>query len=218
MGIGRRDFLKLFGATLAAIAIATSPAATLLDDVYINRKLGIAFRKFHGWHFSNVADLGVIKDGQILALDDIELERQLKDQTDLPLITISKEPILSGAQDFTPGINVFLDRYVLTREGKTQDPFITIQKDIFYSRKILRDFKVVSEPIEISVSNCRSIEYVSSFLFEHIDLIVPTHVRMDTLLIIQEPAWYTLRMYDSPYCVAEKTVDYSEFVDSIQMI
>jgi len=218
MGIGRRDFLKLFGAALASIAIATSPAAALLDDWYVNRKLGIAFKKFLGWNFSNVADFGVIKNGQILAVDDIELEKKIKDKTDLPLITISQEPIISGAQDFTPGINVFLDRYVLTEEETTQNPLITIREDILYSMKILRDFKVLSEPIEIYVSNCRSVEYVSSFLFEHTGLKKPTPVRMDTLLIIQEPAWYTLRMYDSPYCCVENNIDYSEFVDSIQII
>jgi hypothetical protein len=105
MGIGRRDFLKLFGATLATIAVAANPAAALLDDLYINRKLlGIAFKKFAGWRFSNVADMGVLKDGQILALDDIEPVNQLKEKTELPLITVSKEPVLLGAQDFTPGI------------------------------------------------------------------------------------------------------------------
>lgn len=218
MGIGRRDFLKLFGATLATIAIAASPAATLLDDLYINRKLGIAFRKYRGWHFSNVADMGMVKDGQILALDDLDLAEQLKEKTELPLISISKEPILSGAQDFTPGINVYLERYVLTKDGKMQDPYINIQKDILYCGEVLKNFEVVSEPMEIYVSNCRTVEYVSSFLFEHVNLMAPTLVRMDSLSIVQEPAWYTFRMFDSPYYGIEKTIDYSEFVDSIQII
>src|SRR5687768_15697028 len=146
MGIGRRDFLKLFGATLASIAISASPAAALLDDFYINRKLGIAFKKFKGWHFSNVADMGEIKDGQILALDDAELVKQLKEKTELPLITVSKEPILAGAQRFTPGTNVYLDRYVLTKDRKVQDPVANILKDISYSKKVLRQFDVISEP------------------------------------------------------------------------
>ena len=162
--------------------------------------------------------MGKIKDGQILALDDVELVKQLKEKTELPLITVSKEPILAVAQRFTPGINVYLDRYVLTKDGKVQDPVANILKDISYSKKVLKQFDVVSEPKVVHVSNCRAMKYVSSFLFEHVDLTVPTRVRMHTLLIVQEPAWYTFRMYDSPYLGVESTVEYSEFVESIQIV
>jgi hypothetical protein len=34
MGIGRREFLKLFGAALASVALPASPAVVLLDDYY----------------------------------------------------------------------------------------------------------------------------------------------------------------------------------------
>lgn len=70
MGIGRREFLGLFGGLLAKLARVSSPAAACVGEVYLNRRLGIAFSCPPGWKFVSVADMGALREGQLLALDE----------------------------------------------------------------------------------------------------------------------------------------------------
>ncbi len=69
MGIGRRDFLVVFGSAMAAVAGLPSSAVALEEDRYLNRRLGFAIRRPHGWHFADVAEMGAVQQG-LLALDD----------------------------------------------------------------------------------------------------------------------------------------------------
>ena len=70
MGIGRREFIRVFGASLAALAAAPADAVSLVDDFYLNRKLGLGFRRPDGWSFADVQKMGSVKKGQLLAIDD----------------------------------------------------------------------------------------------------------------------------------------------------
>jgi len=45
VGIGRRKFLKLFGAVIATAATNPLRAVIINDDLYINRALGLAYKK-----------------------------------------------------------------------------------------------------------------------------------------------------------------------------
>lgn len=77
MGIGRREFLRLFGTAIAAASANPSAAITIRDDQYINRRLGIAFQKPNGWVFSDVKQMADLKAGQILDLDDPEFAQSI---------------------------------------------------------------------------------------------------------------------------------------------
>jgi hypothetical protein len=221
MGIGRREFLRLFGAALATLVRPASPAVALLGDLYINRKLGIAFRKPLGWHFGNVKEMGEVKNGQLLDLEDPGLARDLVQETELPLLSISREPISASSRTFTPGVNIYLDRFLAdeTRPPEVaDDPLQTTEHDAEDCAEILKEFRMLSHPVPARVAGCPSAEYTASFLFEHTNLPQPVRVRMRTLLVVQIPAWYTLRMYDSPYLGGKDAFDYSEFVNSIQVV
>src|SRR5688572_10384609 len=102
VGIGRREFLKFVGTGLTALASTASPAATSIGDLYINRKLGIAFRKPTGWHFDDLREMGLIKAGQLLDLDDSDAARDLVQSVELPLVTISQVPLSATSRVFTP--------------------------------------------------------------------------------------------------------------------
>lgn len=106
MGIGRREFLTLFGTTLVVCATQSTQAIAVLDGWYINRKLGIAFRSPEGWFFSDMKDMGEVKAGQLLDLDDQELVQKIIEDTELPILAISKTPITPESYEFSPGITI----------------------------------------------------------------------------------------------------------------
>ncbi len=222
MGIGRREFLRIFGATLVALAIPPTLAVAVLDDLYINRKLGLAFRRPAGWHFSDVQQMGEMLSGQILDLEDAGLVQKIKELTALPLVTLSQEPLTHALRHFTPGVNMYVDRSVpedTESEAQTVlSPLESFEWDMKYQGKILKHFEVLSPLVATTVSECEAYEYSSAFLFEHANLAAPVRVRMRSVLIVQEPAWYTLRLHDSPYLGAQSTFDYSEFINSIWIV
>ncbi len=83
---------------------------------------------------------------------------------------------------------------------------------------ILKDFTELSPPKRKQVSGCPAGEYTASFQFEHVSLSAPVSVRARTLIILQDPAWYTVRMYDSPYLGGTFKYDYTDFVNNIRLV
>lgn len=210
MGIGRRDFLTMFGATLATLSAIPSPAAAVEDDLYINRALGIAFRKPRGWHFAQLAEMGSIAAGQQLATDDPEITKYWTDAKYLPLVTMSRLPLASSAEQFVSAISVFLDHFAV---GET-NPLALAGDDSRAMPSILRDVKVLRPASALSVSLCPAASYDIEFLFEHEKLATPARVRMHTLVIQQEERFYSFRMYDAP----QQPVDERHFIESIRVL
>lgn len=219
MGIGRREFLGLFGSAIAASVAVPSKAIAFVDDYYVNRRLGIAFQKPHDWVFADVKQMGDMKEGQILDLADLERSREIIDAVELPILTISKEELSTDAGNFTPGISVYLDRLALgeTLETEPDDYLKELMHDIVSNAEILKDFDVSSYPENITVCGSDGAEYEASFLFEHENM-TPTPVRMKTMTIDQGTAYYTIRMYDSPMVGGEMAFDFAEFVRSIKLV
>jgi hypothetical protein len=218
MGIGRREFLRLFNAGIAAAATPTA-AIAILNNQYINRRLGIAFEKPEGWEFADVKQMADVKAGQVLDLDDVELSRMIVQSAELPILTISKEAISASSDRFTPGVTIYLDR-IAPDESSDPDalpPIETLKLDADLCEAILKDFSVTSQPTATTVSFCDAAQYDASFTFEH-DNMKPTPVRMRTLVVDQSTAFYTLRMYDSPYLGGSMTFDYSSFLASVRMV
>ncbi|MCA9059233.1 MAG: hypothetical protein KDA85_12060 [Planctomycetaceae bacterium] len=218
MGIGRRTFLQLFGAAISAAASVTD-AIAIVDNYYVNRRLGIAFEKPYGWVFASIQQMADVKVGQILDLDDPEFAREIANSQELPILLISRDGISPHSDHFTPGITVFLDRL---SPGKELTPdFSTLlksaERDIENSQFILKNFRILSPPTETIVSDCPTVEYEASFVFEHVNML-PLRVRMKTLVVDQGAACYTLRMYDSPFAGDAMTFDYSDFIASIRMV
>lgn len=221
MGIGRREFLRVFGAGIAAVATRPSSAIAIADDHYINRKLGIAFQKPKGWIFASIEEMGELKAGQLLDLDDVVgLSQEILASAELPILTISRDGISTAADRFTPGITVYLDRLgsEATDEGhNTVDSTDRYIADVGFCANVLKEFHVTSARQVRKISACDAMEYEASFVFEHKNM-QPTPVRMKTLAIDQTTALYTIRMYDAPHAVGDFEFDYSPFIGSIRMV
>lgn len=218
MGIGRREFFRLFSMGIAA---ATNPnaAIAIFDDHYVNRRLGIAFEKPRGWMFANVQQMADVAAGQILDLNNPELSRLIVETVELPILTISRESLSASSDHFTPGVTVYLDR--ITPEDCPETHFLstieTLEADCRSCSSMLKDFRVIAGAKSTTVSACAAAQYVASFTFEHTNM-EPTPVRMKTLVIDQGTAFYTLRMYDSPTRSETMAFDYTDFTASIRIV
>jgi hypothetical protein len=220
MGIGRRKFLQIFGSALAALSANVSPAVAVVDEVYINRKLGFAFRKPHGWHFGDVREMGKMKEGQLLDLEDEELARQIVEEADLPIVAVAQTPILATATSFDPGVLFFVDRLDEVDVPRIDEDFLTRLNDVEvdYNAAILKHFEVLQQPVLKSVSGCPACEYFSAFTFEHSNFESASRVRMRSLVIFQDRMCYTIRMYDGYEGDASKTYDYDQFIGDIRVM
>lgn len=222
MGIGRRKFLQLFQAGLVALAANPSNAIAILDDQYVNRKLGIAFRKPHDWTFADVRDMGQVKAGQILDLDDLQLSQEVMDSIELPILTISQAPLASDSRRFSPGVTIYLDRFTFI-DRMSDDveieipPLDNVVNDVESLAAMLKNFQVTTSPKSMQVSRCEAADYSATFLFEHENM-RPTPVRMRTVTIFQRPALYTIRMFDSPQSGSKLMFDFTPFIESIRMV
>ncbi len=218
MGIGRRQFLRIFGATLAA---AANPAAavTMLDNFYVNRRLGIGFRKPSTWTFSDVKQMEAIVDDQIFDVDDPDLLKEIKESAGSPLLTLSKDKISPESRRFTPGMHVYVDYLENEKDAKTRPifPFYLSHFDIRLLRDTLKDYETTTEPVLKWISECPAIEYESVFTFEHAN-IRPTLVRLRSMLIYQGKAFYTLRMFDSPQLGGDRVFNFAPLVESIRVV
>lgn len=195
MGIGRRDFLIAFGSTLAAVAGLPSPAVMLDADLYLNRRLGFAFHKPRGWHFADVAKMGAMQQGQLLSLEDEEVNRIWKSADALPIVTAGAEPLSTSGRYFSPAASVLLDPI----DEHEPEPFLVAHEEIGLVSSMLCGWEATSPVRRLKVSSCAAAEYRARFLFEHVQLAQSTPVRMRTLLIHQDRWRYTLRMYDATH-------------------
>jgi hypothetical protein len=219
MGIGRRAFLEIFGAGIAALTLNPTSAIALVGEHYINRRLGVAFRKPPGWTFADMAEMEDVKAGQILDLEDPALAREVVNSMELPILCLTKDKFSAESKCFTPGINVYLDRGNPREEGEVRDSLVKLlRNDLESMCDVLRNFKITHEPTLVRVSDCEGVEATATWVFEHVNLDEPAPIRLRTLVIDQGAAVYTIRMYDAPLLGPEMTFDYDAFVRSIKLV
>jgi len=208
MGIGRREFLKIFGATIASAAVSPLHAIVLSDDLYINRALGIAFRKPAGWKFLSLKEFSTLKNSQILK--DDALSDQLKN-ADKPLVVItqfdSQEKIIG------PSITVYVEQFEY-EEGETLRALVPSIEAGY--RKVLNDYRHTGNVVEHSISKCESVEFFSEFLYEAEN--TKAMIRNRTLVTVREPQIYTVNMFDHPGGGFMAQKEYDEFIQSIYFV
>ena len=208
MGIGRREFLSFLSATSVSLFVDAGKAVEIHDHLYVNRKLGLAFRCPNAWHFANVTQMGDVLAGQIHA--DSEMKQMILDEP-LPILTLSKE-MLGTSCSFTPGITVHLDVADETQLNLDEIAFL----DSGQLNSAFTDFEMLRNPTALVVSKNSAIEYTGKFLFEH-EQMQPAMVQMRSLVINHHPAYYTIRMFDSPY-IENATFDFDSFVQSFKLV
>lgn len=159
MGIGRREFLKLFGAVITTVASNPLQAVIVNDDLYVNRALGLAYRKPNGWHFLSLEAFADIKEKQ--QLQDSETTEKLK-RGDDPIAIISQYHESSGIT-FSPSITIYVENFEL-HDGESLQELVSTLSDTY--AKALVDYKFVKRPKAVSVSGCEASEYLSTFIHQ----------------------------------------------------
>jgi hypothetical protein len=186
----------------------------------------MAFKKPLGWHFVDIRDVGKLAKGQQLAVDDLDLEELFNDEGNLPLVTMSQDRVSAISAVFSPSITFYLTRMpeiswlmqALDHLGPTLPPVGNAQNEMREVMKYLPEATILSEPVELSISDCPAAHYSLAFEFRHQNLAKPVHARQQTLSIIHLPVRYMICMYDSPYLGKEKTYDFEDFVKSIKLV
>lgn len=208
MGIGRRAFLNLFGSTIAAAATTPLQAVVLSDDLYINRALGLAFRRPPGWHFLSVRDFGEIREAQ--ALKDSEITEALRDGSD-PLAVITRDR--HEPQRLTPAITVYAEPF----EPEAGDQPLTLVPEVTKAmEKVLRDYQIMGRPRAFSISGQASAEFFATFIYEQPGLSASTRNRC--VITLRDNQLYTFNMFDYPANSMEEQAAFTRLVDSIRYL
>ena len=227
MGIGRREFLTAFGTLLARIAISPSPAAARHENLYLNRRLGIAFHCPPGWDFVRLDEMGEVQKGQLLATEDIDHSKAILSSLDLPFVALSarRNPHTCvqmymasppSEKDIVHELmKAAFDRpNAVSPETTFPGPMRIIRNDWQTSRGLLKAFTVTQLPMELSVSDCIAAEYTANYDFEHEQVAGPRPVTVRSVAIEHSSRYYLLRLISdvsSPH-------DFSTFVDSICLV
>lgn len=227
MGIGRREFLSAFGTILARLATAPSPAAARHDNLYLNRRLGVAFHCPPGWDFVRLDDMGEVQKGQLLATDDVGHSKAILGSLDLPFVALSErrnphtcvQVYLASPPNKTEIVHELMkaafDRPdAVSPETTFPGPMRIIRNDWQISRGLLKAFTVTQLPQELSVSNCIAAGYTANYDFEHEQLEGPRPVTVRSVAIEHSSRYYLLRLISdvsSPH-------DFSTFVDNLYLM
>ena len=228
MEIGRREFLAKFGGLLAQLALRPSPAIYQQDDLYINRRLGLAFSRPAGWNFVRLSDMGEMQQGQLLAVDDPEQNQAILRALDLPFVALSPEQLLHGAE--TVGIQFYLaeppstvdvvsvilhetfgKQYKGTPEARFSPPMQVVRRDWQISRGLLDSFCVRSLPEDCATSSCPAAEYTATYEFRHRALPEPRTIRVRTVVVQHHLRFFLLRLIDTE----EFVFDFSPFLETL---
>ncbi|MEM7353902.1 MAG: hypothetical protein AAF657_24085 [Acidobacteriota bacterium] len=206
VGIGRRHFLKLFGATIAAAATDPLQATVVDEDLYINRALGVAFAKPRDWHYVSLQQFAKLKSEQILK--DENLRDELKGLQD-PLAVMSMiDP--KESQEVGPSIAVYVEPFEY-EEGETLSLSLPDVERLY--QKYLKRYRSIGEALEKSVSGCESVEFFAEFLYER--PVTQVMARNRCLISVREPQLFTFNMFDYPELQRDAQPEYDAFAQSI---
>ena len=134
---------------LSTLSAEASPAVALIEDLYINRKLGLAFSKPPGWHFGEIKQMGLVKSGQLLDLNDLDLATEIFEASGLPIATVTQVPLSAESGSFTPGINVYLEHFSTNDDvwaDIENDPLVACEWDANVWPRVLKKFSLLSAP------------------------------------------------------------------------
>lgn len=234
MGIGRREFLQIFGSLLATVSAAPSASVCLFDDVYLNRRFGIGFTKPLDWEFIDVREMGTMRSGQLLDVDNPRLSDSIMASFDLPFVAVKGRTISDESQ--TPCMQFYLATHPDQTDAETRMLSESLQNELGFEpverpvvsftnsmrkirqdwqacREFLTEFRASELPTETEISCCDAAEYTASYLYEHVDLVEPRRIRVRTLAVEHHDRFYLIRLIDandSPY-------DFSDLMSSLRL-
>ena len=209
-GIGRRDFLRVFGGSIATAASTPLSAVVVEDDVYINRKLGLAFSKPTDWSYASLRVFRELRNEYELATSDPVLVADFE-EGGLPLAVISERSLRLG---LSGSITVGVEPFDIEPTDTVQSVFTEI---IEYYQEMFRGFEVIEPPTLRKVSNVDSVEFAAEFLYDR-KWRRSVLCRNRTLYSFRDPFIYTFHMMDMPVKGIDRVAEFESFMGSIRYV
>ncbi|MBN8727740.1 MAG: twin-arginine translocation signal domain-containing protein [Xanthomonadales bacterium] len=206
MGIGRRDFLKAFGATIAAYAAGPLQPVVLGGEYYINRSLGLAFRQPVGWNYISVKEFPKPKHDQVV--EDNLISEMLLSGSD-PYVAMSRPN--PGKPEMLPASMTAFAEDFFFEEGESlpEVPAIIARAMEF----VLEDYELIGQGKIISLSGTESVEYYSRFRFVTSEFSALTRQR--SVVGVRRGAIFTFNFFDYPEIGVDGQADFSSILRSV---
>ena len=205
MGIGRRAFLKAFGATIAAHAASPLQAVVLGGETYINRSLGVAFRRPPGWEFVTAREFPALKDAQVLG--DGPLSEMLLSGVD-PFAVMTR-PAPDGAP-LAPSMTAYAEAFGFEQDETLETAPRLVARAM---AQALEDYAFLGQGEIHLVSGVESIEYRSRFRYVTAELSAVTRHR--SVIAQRGGAMFTFNFFDYPAQGIDGQADFDAIVASI---
>ena len=186
----RRGFLRTFAGGTALASATPLAAVATVGDLYVNHRLGLAFRKPAGWRFESVRTFADIRNEYEYAALDAEVEAMLK-QGPLPLAVASSGPVL---RMLASSVTVYMEESPL---GPSETLASVAPELIRGVGGFVTDFTLLGEPRCGQLAGRESLEYRFTFLYED-RLGNRGPVRHRTLVLSRPPLLCTFNMLDLP--------------------
>ncbi|MCE2790869.1 MAG: hypothetical protein ACK493_03155 [Planctomycetota bacterium] len=228
IGIGRRTFLRAFGAALLALPQGPSPSVLFSGPYYINRGVGLGFKIPPNWSVLTAADLGEI---DCLAMFSSEFRAQIAEYVDN-----SQKPIVALKSDLNPDctIEIYLTarqtephpldemfnnlRFFKNGGARPKKSFsplmLKIREDWQFNRIARDNYRVSGLPTDFLISNCPATEYTATFDFLPPALSSAKRMRCRTVYVIHHEVAYWIRLLDTADCLES----FDPFLETVRLI
>ena len=209
-----RAILKFTKLAIGGTLVKPSEMFLLKGDYYVNRKLGLAFKKPKEWEFEALTGFPDFERGQIF--QNLEKEQQkeyLEYHLETLVVVISKYS--SEELRFSPGITIHRN----SEEYQTYSEKIVemIHDYISASQTTLKDYTCYETPEEIRLLNCKAIRFKSRYVFEH-EKTKPTLIDDEFIGIEHRDSFYSIHLCDSPYVGEVAQNEFRMFLSSLHLI
>lgn len=203
----RRSFLRRFAGTATVAATTPLLAAAVSGDLYVNHRIGLAFRKPPTWRYLHLRTFADIRDEYEYATPDPALAAELK-QGQLPVVVVTQAATL---RDLGSSATVYVEENPL-EPGET--PAAAVTDLIRGISTFVKDFRLLDEPVIDRVADRNAVEF--RFTFHYQDRLgYSGPVRHRTLVVLNAPLLFTFNMLDIPADNRDSQAEFDALRDSV---
>lgn len=224
------EFWNQCQATLGQLAERVSPAVYQQGDLYLNRRLGLAFTAPAGWRFVNVAEMGDVQAGQFLDVRSHEENAALLASMELPFVALAAAQAEEHDDEGSLGIQFYLvdppgpdltrlllhaargEAYRPSPELDFSAPLQVIRRDWQCARGMLHDLRVSELPKETCVAGLPAAEYTAGYSFRHRQLQRRRRLCVRSIAMEHGPRFYLLRLIHAE----GESYDFTPFLASLR--
>lgn len=205
----RRSFLQRFAGTVTLSSALPLQAVAVQGDLYVNHRVGLAFRRPAGWRYEHLRTFADIRNEYEYATPDPELAEALRTGP-LPLVAVSQHAVLNA---LAASATVYAEQNPL-RPGES---LFEAAPDIVRAvGSLLRDVRILASPRFGSVAHWPAMEWLYGFFYED-RLGNRGPVRHRTLVVLSPPQLFTFHMLDIPADGIDAQAHFDALRDSIEL-